>query len=480
MIKLRHKYYFTLLLMLLSTTCFGLSVGEINVKSTFAQPFLASIELPSYTRKELKHLKISLASNKIFDEQGIEVLPILKKFKFSLEVNKENKHYIRIKTKKPVKELSISFLLNVSWRGGNIIKNYDVLLTPEAITQIREQQKEPLLANKAVSPTTEIRKNKKNLIAKSNTNKPVSRLINTNIAQAQSATKKKSSRKSKNNNRVTISKNGVAEHDAIQRGESLYLVAKRMRAGRNISSNQMLISLFHENPEAFKNNNINRLKIGVKLQVKDINKVASLSRKDASRLAMQYLAGTKKHPTQKHEQLAKTTPVEPNKKPAALSPPKERLVISSEKEEPIPLDIMQKIKKEQLDADEENILANNIKAEELNSVNKTLKERISDLEKKRDAAAESLFLATLKQEAVADAPKSDSLTQQNENLLVTHSDFSLEEAKTLSLMQRIEKYQTAISISSLTLLSITLIGIRKKEEILDIVHEFSAKFNRKT
>ena len=475
MIKLRHKFYITLLLLSLSSASYGLSVGEIKVKSTFAQPFLAEIELPSYTQKELKHLKISLSPKKIFDEQGIEVLPILKKFKFSIEVNKENKQYIRVKTKKPVKELSVSFLLAVSWRGGNIIKNYDVLLTPEAITQFREQTAKPVLANKSENPSSKTLKN-----ALSNKNKPISRLANTNIAKAKPATKKRKSRKSTNTNRITINQNGQAEYGAVQRGEYLSVIAKKMREGRNISNNQMMIALFHENPEAFMKDDINRLKVGAKLKIKDINKVASLSKKEATQLAKQYLAGTKTHPRQNTEQIAKTDAIKPSKKPEALSQPKERLVISSEKEEPVPLDIIQKIKKEQLSADEENIVSNNIKAEELNSVNKTLKERISDLEKKRDAAAEDLFLATLKQETAADAPKSDSLTQQNENLLVTNTDLSLELTETLSLMQRIEKYQTAISISSVALLSITLIGIRKKEELLDIIHEFSTKFNRKT
>ena len=64
MSKKLSKIWLFGLLFLFSQSSFALSLGEIKVISTFAQPFLAEIKLPSYTADEMQSIEINLASKK--------------------------------------------------------------------------------------------------------------------------------------------------------------------------------------------------------------------------------------------------------------------------------------------------------------------------------------------------------------------------------------------------------------------------------
>ncbi len=445
MTKICDKVCIFILLLFFSQSSVALSLGAIKVTSTFAQPFEAKIELPSYTPQELKHIEVNLASNALFAEQGLEVLPIFQNFRFSVSEHNNSKAYIKIYSRESVNELSISFLLKVTWRGGNLIKNYDVLLTPEAISQI----KKPVLQNIAT-------------MTKQTTLKKIS------------STTKKAKRKhrTKPSNQIEKTKSGGIQY-SVKSGDNLHLIASRIRADRDMSINQVMVSLYEENSAAFKNNNINRLKVGATLKIEDMKNITRISRKKASQLTHQYMtqASTPKKAT-------KVTPVENENIANDLNTPNNRLVISNNKEDPIPLDIMKKIKSEKLAADKAALDAHILTVKSLKAENKALKERIFQLENQKTIDAEKLFIATIDQN-IEETPKtSDSLTQQETNLIIASTNIDMATDETSSLMQQVKKYQTAISLSSVTLLSMTLIGMRKKEEILDILHNVSARFKR--
>ena len=473
MSKTQHKIWLFGLILLFSQSSFALSLGEIKVISTFAQPFLAEIKLPSYTEDEMESIEIHLASKKQFEEQNIEMLPVLRKFHFSVEEKNNGTLYIKVHTKTPVKELSLSFLIEVTWAGGRIIKSYDVLLTPEAITEFWEKRANELVAEL----NAEIAASEADVVAPpvqqpTQKKKPVIRQQPTQVASLKKKTKKPTSHKLKKTD------DGGIEYSPVGRGESLSLIAQRVRPNKEMSINQVMVALFNENRDAFLNNDINRLLAGVTLKIEDTNSITSISKKEAMKLAQQYMQGpnTETEPTliAKNESSDAVAELEPE----IIEPEGNRLEISSANEDPIPPEILEQIKAEQIASAEEELKMAQLNANNLRTENNELKDRIAKLEEQLDSTAESLFLATIEQEIVKDAPEANSLTQQDQNLIVANTELGMEGNEKLSLMQRIEKYQTAISISSATLLFTTLIGIRKKEQILNIVHNLKDKLNK--
>ena len=487
--KTQHKIWLFGLLLLFSQSSFALSLGQIKVLSTFAQPFLAEITLPSYNSEEMESIQIHLASKEQFNERNIEMSRSISEFRFSVEEHKDGTLYIKVQSAEAVKELSISFLLEVTWNGGRIIKAYDVLLTPEAITEFWEQRAKEIIAQVEVEMNSEANMiappvlNTQNQQTMKKKNTPVIRQSTTQVASTQ-----KRNALAHNQNKIRKTSTGGLEYSAVGRGESLSIIAQRIRTDPNMSINQVMVALFDENRNAFVNNDINRLLAGATLKIADMNTISSISKQEASQLAQKYLAGPDSQERQELLQqanrpmLAESEAEENITEIQTFEPDGNRLEISSANEEPIPQEILDEIKNQQIAVEEELKQANS-NLEIVKLENTELKERISRLETELDNTAESLFLATIQQEtakedAVQDSPDSPSATQQDQNLIVTNTDLGMAGNEKLSLMQRIEKYQTAISISSLTLLSMTIFGIRKKDIIINAFHNLKDRMQK--
>ncbi len=85
---------------------------------------------------------------------------------------------------------------------------------------------------------------------------------------------------------LCVSGRGVAADDAkqvygpVQPKESLYRIALKYRR-QGVTISQLMMSIFRENPEAFAQNNINRLKVGAILRIPDFETVTATAPRDA-------------------------------------------------------------------------------------------------------------------------------------------------------------------------------------------------------
>jgi pilus assembly protein FimV len=484
MSKTQLKIWLSGILLLICQSSFALSLGEMKVISTFAQPFLAEISIPSYTEDEMASIEIHMASKKKFAERELEMLPIFSQFRFSVEERKDGTLYIKVSTRKSVKELSMSFLLEITWQGGRIIKSYDVLLTPEAVTQIWENRDIKTVAQMdleeapqqlkatqtSIDAAYNLAKNKLAISkrAKKKSNKPVIQHA-THVAAAQDPGSTK-------NRNIKRTKNGGLEYTQVGRGDSLSIIAQRIRPNTDMSINQVMVALYKQNRHAFQNNDINRLLAGATLTIDDINTITSISKREASQLAYKYIHG--KDSAKPETMMANNDINGANLNTTAMKPRKNRLEISSSNEEEIPPDIMQQIIDEQIAKSGKALNSAHTQITSLKEENEKLKERIASLQTELDATTENLYLATIRSKTIKGDLDLTSHTQQGQNLLVANTNVTMDGDEKLSLTQRIEKYQTAISISSATLLSMSLLGFRKKDLILDIIHNVKARLNK--
>ncbi len=64
---------------------------------------------------------------------------------------------------------------------------------------------------------------------------------------------------------------------SVERGDTLWSIAEQMRDGRSASVYQVMMALFHNNPSAFIDNNVNNLKAGAILRVEDEGEFSAVS-----------------------------------------------------------------------------------------------------------------------------------------------------------------------------------------------------------
>src|SRR5688572_12902834 len=132
-----------LLSLLFGTAAHALSLGDIEVYSALNQPLEAEILLTSVRPGETEGMLIRLASEEAFVQAGVERPFYLTKIKFRLESKPDGTEYILATTDNPVREPFLSFLIDIDWPRGHLVREYTVLLDPPVFTNTSQTASVP-------------------------------------------------------------------------------------------------------------------------------------------------------------------------------------------------------------------------------------------------------------------------------------------------------------------------------------------------
>jgi pilus assembly protein FimV len=108
----------------------ALGLGEIESRSRLNQQVVATIPVLSASGAELDSLTVELAANEDFERAGLERSEFLSSLKFTVEND-----VIRVSSKQIAREPFVSFLLDVRWSGGRLLREYTLLLDPPMLAQ---------------------------------------------------------------------------------------------------------------------------------------------------------------------------------------------------------------------------------------------------------------------------------------------------------------------------------------------------------
>lgn len=207
----------------------ALGLGDITLHSALNQPFEAEIELLQVGDLESGDMRIGLASADIFSRSGVERFYFLNDLRFT-PVLRGSQSVIRVVSSRPVREPYLNFIVEVARPGGQILREYTVLLDPPGssayvpVASIAQPSRAQALVPSAltIAPT----------IAP-----PAARL--------------------------------ELRHP-VAAGDSLWLIARRLREQGSELSQQALMDAIHAlNPDAFVAGDRNRLLTGRALLLPD-------------------------------------------------------------------------------------------------------------------------------------------------------------------------------------------------------------------
>ena len=300
----------------LATNAAGL--GKINVLSALGQPLKAELEVTA-NRDETLSLVARVASIESFRQAGIEYSPALLNLRFSKEIKERGgRRYIELSTDRPLNEPFIDMLVELSWASGRLVREYTFLLDPPELAQkappapVVTPPVAPEPAKLAVKPAAEAQ------------TRPVPE------SRPPVATEKLA---------VPPAKQLAATRSVVA-GDTLGKIAAQT-APAGVSLDQMLVSLFRNNQEAFDGGNMNRLKAGKILSIPDAETVSKVSQGEArkevvaqatdfnayrQRLAGVAASGPARDEGAKQEVKGKITPKVEDKAPAPSG--KDKLEVS--------------------------------------------------------------------------------------------------------------------------------------------------------
>ena len=241
--------------LLLANQVHALGLGSLKVLSALDEPLVAEIELTAVEDGALESLQVILGSQEAFNQAGIRRESFLRDLEFTLVKGATPK--IRIVTTQPIKEPFLHFLVNAEWDDGNLLREYTALLDP------------PLYATNQPTAVSSpgLVEQAENMAASPPTGSTSGGTSAAGTAGPQSGTAPVFS---------------SAEYGPTAKGDTLWSIASQFdTSGYNVNVFQVMVALLKENPDAFIDNNINRMKTGQILRLSDLDAVG---KEDASRM----------------------------------------------------------------------------------------------------------------------------------------------------------------------------------------------------
>ncbi|MCB1959100.1 MAG: hypothetical protein KDE68_01025, partial [Rhodocyclaceae bacterium] len=204
-------------------------LGRLSVLSALGQPLRAEIELTA-TADELKSMAAAVAPAVAFKDAGIAYAPSLGSVRMSVE-RRGGKAFVRLSSARPVNDPFLDVLVELTWSSGRLLREYTFLLDP------------PDMPAPAAS----------NVVGAAP------------VMQPKAAAAR------------PIGGSAAAGGDyRVRRGDTLNKIARETKPAA-VTVDQMLVALYQANRDAFIDDNINRLRAGVILNVPNAEAASAVS-----------------------------------------------------------------------------------------------------------------------------------------------------------------------------------------------------------
>ena len=107
----------------------ALGLGQIQVKSQPGQPLVAEIPIISSDPAELQGLQVRLASPETFRRVGLEPPQgLVSSLRFEPAIDATGRPVIRVSSATAVEQPLLTFLVEVDWGQGRLVREYSALL----------------------------------------------------------------------------------------------------------------------------------------------------------------------------------------------------------------------------------------------------------------------------------------------------------------------------------------------------------------
>ncbi|MBV1777178.1 LysM peptidoglycan-binding domain-containing protein [Burkholderiaceae bacterium DAT-1] len=239
-------------------------LGRLNVLSGLGQPLRAEIDLVSVQPGEVESLNIAMASPEAYQDAHVDYPSSSLGIKFALNKRDDGQYYIAVRSSQSINEPFLDFLIEVKWDGGRVLREYTALLDPVGYTPGKTIA--PIAAPEAAKPRE----------TKPVVTTPAPKPVEAPVSKVETPKVEAPVRKEV----AAQPKSDTTGEYTVKKGDTLGTIARNQKQD-GVSVEQMLVSLYRNNQDAFDGNNMNRLKAGRVLKVPGKDEVASISAGEA-------------------------------------------------------------------------------------------------------------------------------------------------------------------------------------------------------
>jgi len=291
----------------------ALGLGEIHIESALNEPLAAEIDIVGATDEDLSGITAAIANRDTFMRYGVDRPAFLSTAEFKIVRNAAGRAILAVHSKDSFTEPLVDMLVDLRWHGGEMIRQYTLLLDPPGSAAVVRQD---TAASTVAQPP------------------PATSAMAAAAAPAQTPAGARQrapiSAPARTAGHVEVA-GGANTPRTIKVGAkaTLRVLVRHTGARGDAELTRMMIALFHANPNAFEGN-INRLRRGAVLIVPPASVVSAISIPEARRefrAQMQSWRGTatptaasiSHDPPARHATMAATAPAG-STEPAAVTP----------------------------------------------------------------------------------------------------------------------------------------------------------------
>jgi pilus assembly protein FimV len=268
----------------------ALGLGRLNVQSALGDQLQADIDITSLSPEEASTLQVKIASPDTYRAAGVEYHPALAGAQVQLSRRSDGRPFFRVESSRVVTEPFVDLILEINWATGRLVREYTLLLDPPRSNVARAPA--PAAAaviGQAAPPAAAVARAVPPAVAAAApvpvpvpvpvappppppapapirvTPPPVPAPVARAEPPAPAVTAA-----ARPERRAPAAPVAAAQPDEVrvQRGDTLSGIAQQVRAS-GASLDQMLVSLYRANPDAFIRDNMNLLRAGAVLRVPD-------------------------------------------------------------------------------------------------------------------------------------------------------------------------------------------------------------------
>jgi pilus assembly protein FimV len=240
----------------------ALGLGEIHLNSALNEPLAANIDIVGATAEDLEGITASIANRETFEHFDVDRLAFLSTVVFKIAHDSRGRAVLAIRSTEACTEPLLNMLVDVRWRGGELVRQYTLLLDPPGVPSAAPAAEAVVGAPANTAPVSVRAAVSKALI---DTSKPT--------LEAAPSSEKGS---------TTLGEPAARKTMRVGAKATLRGVAWRVGSRSEADRQRMMIAIFRMNPNAFEGN-INRLRRGALLTIPSAAEVSAISIHDAHR-----------------------------------------------------------------------------------------------------------------------------------------------------------------------------------------------------
>lgn len=251
----------------------AVSLGEITMLSALNEPLQAEIRLSNTGDLDNSQILINFAEPEDFVEAGLERTFFHSDIQFTLKLDGKGNGVVVLASRKRLNEPFLDLLIEAKWPTGRMLRSYTALVDLPVYDEpdnspVTTGQKPAAATGGRAAPVAETA--------------AVVSVAATPAAAAPAAVQEEAA------SAAPAAQKKMAPRKALQEGEywtqrddTLWRIASRHVQGQDVSVEQAMLAIQQANPQAFMNNNINRLKAGVVLRLPSLQAIQDVSARAA-------------------------------------------------------------------------------------------------------------------------------------------------------------------------------------------------------